>query len=645
MLDRVDVFIFFLSMTTFNNAKRTALAAASIAFFSGFSVQAIAQNTTLNSSTAQGSATKLAPVVVTATRSETRANEITSDVTVIDRKTIEQHKGRTFAELLTRAGGVQIANNGGRSSNTSIFVRGTETEQTLLLIDGVPYRDVAYGAPAWGNLSLASIDRIEILKGPASALYGSSAIGGVIQIFTRKGKKNGLQGFIETVLSDKNYHNISAGINGKANTVSYSVTLETEKDDSQSATNSRAGSNYNPDRDPYERLATNISLDWAFTDNWSLGFNGFQSDNESDYDSGKSKDRYNKRHSAGFSANLKGKLTPNWQSNLMYAKSRNKYQIYDRKKKTPNKRTYNNTTNIHDILWQNTHQWHTSDITWGLESIKESTEDKYYKNQNRQIDSVFAGINGKQGIHHWQANIRHDSNSDYGDVSTYFASYGINAAPNTLLHAAFGTSFKAPTLGELHGSFGPNPNLKPEKGRNWEIGAEYYAGAHTFGATYFDNKVNNLIEWFDHPSGDWWKGKYKNISNVKFKGVTLSYKGQFGSYSAFTNFDWLSAKNQKNKKQLARRAQRQLTAGVDYTDGIWNFGTSVLAVSERRDTYAPNEKLGGYGLMDAYVGYNFNRNWNVQLKLNNIGDKQYETAYGYNQPGRSAYLTLRYQGE
>lgn len=268
------------------------------------------------------------------------------------------------------------------------------------------------------------------------------------------------------------------------------------------------------------------------------------------------------------------------------------------------------------------------------EKVNSSTK---YDNTERTVHSNFIGVEGNAGRHSWQANFRHDRNQQYGNRDTYYLAYGIRPIEDLSTHISYGTSFKAPSFNQLYWPGFGDTNLKPQTGKNWEIGAEYYWGNHTLGANWYYNKINQLIT-----SGGGQQAT--NVDQAVMKGVSLSYRGQIGPWSGYTHLDIMDNKNLALKRRLNRTAKNMLKLGVDYDTKQWKAGTSILAISNRLD-HLHNIKLGGYGLWDAYVAYSINKQLSVQLNLNNIGDKQYETAYGYNQPGRSAYLTLRYQGE
>ena len=244
-------------MKTFSSPVRlAALPMALAAAFSSFAATSYAQS-------------QLKETVVTASRTQTRTDDLVSDVTVLDRAAIESSTGRTLTEVLTRSAGVQMTSNGGLGKNSSVFTRGTEARHTILLIDGVRYGSATSGAPSWDNIPLDMIERIELLKGPASALYGSEAVGGVVQVFMRKGVK-GFSPFASATVGSNAYAQLSAGLNGGDGALSYAIGVEKTQEKGFSATNSKAGTSYNADRDGFKQDAVNASVAYQINPDWKV---------------------------------------------------------------------------------------------------------------------------------------------------------------------------------------------------------------------------------------------------------------------------------------------------------------------------------------------------------------------------------------
>jgi vitamin B12 transporter len=570
---------------------------------------------------------ELAPIVITATRTESRADEVLSDVTVITREDIEKGTGRTVAELLARVAGVQMSSNGGLGKSSSIFIRGTESRHVLLLVDGVRVGSATTGTPNFDNIPLESIERIEVLKGPASALYGSDAIGGVIQVFTRQGRE-GFFPYASATVGSAGRREVSTGLSGGGKAVSYSLGVQTLREKGFSSTNSVASS-HNADRDGFSQDSVNAAADWRFAPSWKLDTRLFYADGVNNYDSGSgSYDTHADVQAQSYGMGLEGRLLSNWKSRLAYGGSDDKSTNYTGS--TPSRFD----THQDQWSWLNEIGTPLGLVLAGLERVEQhvSGTTAYTVNQ-RATDSVFAGLNGDAAGHSWQLNVRRDDNSQFGDATTGFAGYGYRLARDLRAHVSYGTSFKAPTFNNLYFPISGNATTQPEEGRNREAGLAYTPGTQAYQAVYFDNRIKGFIT--TQPA-------VANIPRVRIQGWTLSYNGQFDALDLRATLDLLDARNEVTGKKLRRRADEQLTLGADHRAGAWKYGATVLAASERYDNDANTVELPGYATLDLHVDYTLTPDWSVQARLNNLGDKEYQTADGYNQQGRAGYLTLRW---
>ena len=271
----------------------------------------------------------------------------------------------------------------------------------------------------------------------------------------------------------------------------------------------------------------------------------------------------------------------------------------------------------------------------GVESIKEAVSGtQAYAVRSRTTEAAFAGLQGEAAGHIWQANLRRDSNSQFGGATTGFASYGYQLTPNWRPHLAYGTSFKTPSFNTLYfvsPSFTGNPSTQPERGKNREFGLTWSQGAHEVKLTRFDNRIRGFITL---------QPAVTNVPRVRIEGWSLGWVAAAGAWRWNAQLELLEARNQLNRLKLVRRADEQLTVGVDHSTGAWTWGTSLLAQGRRFDNAANTVPLAGFATVDLYARYRIDPQWSVSLRLNNLADKVYETARGYNQPGRAAYVTL-----
>jgi len=578
--------------------------------------------------------TQLKEVVVTATRTETRADALTSDVVVIDAATIERSAGRTLSELLAREAGLQMAANGGLGKQSSVFVRGTESRHVLLLVDGVRLGSATSGAASFDNLPLEMIERIEVLKGPASALYGSDAVGGVVQVFTKKGFK-GFAPHASLTLGSEGHSRVAAGVRGGVDTVSYAVSVSRLREDGFSATNPGvAFGGHNADRDGFDQDSLNASLRWKFAPDWQTDVHLTHADGTNQYDNGPAP--FNVRSDVT-SRVLGWGLQRQWAPGVV---TRIKLSRSD--DQSTNFGSATSVTRFNTALAQQSlqHEWGTpvGTLLLGLERLKESVDStQAYALTGRSTTAAFVGLQGKAQGHLWQANVRRDDNSQFGVANTGFASYGYEFTPQWRAHGAYGTSFKVPSFNTLYyvsPSFKGNPTTQPERGKNRELGLAYSRGAHEVKLARFDNRVRGFITTAPVVA---------NIPQARMEGWSLGYEGAHAGWNWRANMEWLDARNVISGKKLARRADQQFTAGLDHTAGAWTWGASVLGASSRFDNATNTVRLSGFGTMDLHARYALATDWALKLRLNNVGDKTYETARGFNQPGRAAYLTLDWQ--
>jgi vitamin B12 transporter len=628
-----DIDLFVAPMKTSVSSSRASaparlrLACLPLSLLSVFGGSAFAQTAT--------TAPTLSETVVTATRTPTRADDLVSDTVVIDRAQIEQQASRTLPELLARVAGVQVTSNGGFGKQSNVFIRGTEARHTILLIDGVRYGSATSGTPAWDNIPVEMIDRIEIVKGPASALYGSDGVGGVVQIFTRKAKpgESAFSPRASTTLGSEGYKQVSAGFLGAEGPFTYSLDAQRTLVKGISATNSKVSfNNYNPDRDPFDQSAVNASFGYQLNPDWKLDAGILYSEGLNHYDDGLGRDTRGKVRTETAYVGARGAVTSNWTTQLRYGRSSDYTRAIVA---TPLNVPGLFETTQDQYLWQNDVATSIGTVVLGLERLEQKVNsDTRYSVMERDINSAFVGLNGNAGAHSWQFNARHDRNSQFGNNDTWFAGYGYRISPNWRANISHGTSFVAPSFNQLYFPNFGNAALQPEEGRNTDVGITWSQDGHSVKLVRYENKIRGFITNTTIPT---------NIPRARIEGWTLGYDGQFGALGLHASYDKLDPRNEVSNKLLPRRAQDQQTFAIDYAVGPWKFGGSALRVGGRFDDTGNTLQLAPYATVDLYAEYQVAKDWSVQARIANVGDVVYETAYGYNQPGRAGYLTLRWQ--
>lgn len=578
----------------------------------------------------------LPPTVVTATRIDTRSDELVSEVRVIERAAIEASTARTLPELLAREAGVQFSSNGGLGQFSSVFIRGTQARHTILLVDGVRLGSATAGTPVWETLPVEAIDRIEVLKGPASALYGADGVGGVVQVFTRA-PKPGFHPYASVAAGSYGHARAAAGASGGEGALRYSFGVQRSAERGFSSANPRAPfGSYQPDRDPFRQNAVNASLRYQLNRDWSADASLLYSDATGHFDDWQPVDSRSKLRASLTQAGFKGRVQPGWTTELRISESVDANHPIVAAYPDPFKTTQTQWT------WQNTVDTRAGIVLAGLEQRRQRvTTPVAYDVTQRTIDAGFVGLTGQAGNHSWQVNMRRDVNSQFGGSQTGFAGYGWRFAPGWRIHGSTGTTFVAPSFNDLYyppsaWDSGGNPNLRPERGRNRDVGLAWSQGVHTTKLVYFDNRIRDMIAW---GSGS----EPENIGRARIDGLTLGYEARIDRLSLRASLEDMRPRNLETGKALPRRSDTQATLGASWREGAWLFGTSVLHVGSRFDDTANTRALAAYTVIDLHATWQFARDLSLQAKLNNLTDRAYETTYGYNQPGRAVYVTLRWQ--
>lgn len=580
----------------------------------------------------------LDPVLVTATRQAMRVSEQLSDVTVIERKDIDVAGNSTLEEILSRQPGIEYASNGSFGSNSSLFIRGTNSSHVLLLVDGMRVGSATLGSVSWGRIPASQIERIEIVRGPTSSLYGSDAIGGVIQVFTRQGEGPfSLHGEIgggsfDTAAASGGFSGAQGGWRYALNAATYSTAGFNSKPSSTSA---------NKDRDGFVNNSLSGRLAYSFAKGHEAGISILHSDGENKYDgSGASTDWRNRNSVTSLNSFLKNAMTDSWTSTLNIGTSIDDSE--DLKNGVPNgyfrtdQRTYS---------WQNDLRTRFGNFLLGYERLEQEIDtSSVYTVRERTNNSFLAGWNLGYEAHRIQANLRRDDNSQFGEKTTGSLAYGYRFSRNWRANVGYGTAFKAPTFNDLYfpvtcypgfGCYGSNPKLLPEHSRSREATLHFESGQQHLSLTWYLNRVENLIVWTSTPN---------NVGNARLEGVTLAYEGVVAGFNTQASYDYLEAKDADTDQRLARRAKNRLAAAIGKTHGAWEWRVEQQISGDRVDyPYAqPAKKLGGYALTNLYGAYRVAKDWSVFARVNNLFDRDYVLADSYATPGVNAFVGIRY---
>ena len=583
---------------------------------------------------------------MTATRQAQRANELLADVSVISREEIEASGQSTLPELLARQPGIEFTQSGSAGSTSSLFIRGTNSEHTVVLIDGMRVNSATLGTTSLSRIPLSQIDRIEILRGPASALYGSDAIGGVVQIFTKQG--SGPAAFNgEVAYGSDNTKKLSAGVSGQSEGWKYSLQASYDDTDGFSNIKNKKNNSYNSDDDGFRDSSFSGNLAYRFNADHEVGLNTFTSDGRNYYDGGykasAAKDYRNDNSVSSYSLYSRNRIVPNWQSTVRLGRGIDDTAYYADGVETSNVRTEQD-----QFSWQNDIKLPFGTALLAAEWLRQDVDaSQDYDKTERTTKSLLAGWGASADAHRWQFNLRHDDISGTGSKTTGSAAYGYQISDALRAHASYGTAYKAPSMNDLYYPYVAyvgqgNPDLTPEFARNREIGLHYETAQHTASVTYFDNRIDDLIQWEETPAGSWFYVP-QNVASARITGWSLAYKGNFGPLSLHASIDLQDPRNTDTDNLLTRRARKHASVGADYMLGAWTFGGEVLSSGERYSDVTNTQRLGGYTLLNLTANYRIDKNLSLFARVNNVFDKQYELVHDFATPGVNALVGIRYQ--
>ena len=585
----------------------------------------------------------LQDMVVTATRTEQPLSDLVADVSIVDRETIEASGATGIADVLARLPGVEMARNGGPGSATSLYLRGAETRFTAVYIDGVRVDSQSTGGAQWEQIPLAQIERIEVLRGPAAAVYGSDAIGGVIQLFTRKGE-GAAAPYVGVGLGSQGTRKLEAGISGAAGAdkaLDYSLGLAHARSDGFDAKTSGA---HNPDRDGYRNTSGHARLGYQVNAQHKLDATLLASRLNSGYDASGYKpaspvdDRGQQRlRTTGL--NWAAQWTAAYSTRVSVTDAATRYET------TPS--PYRTETDLRGYLWQNEYRRGAHRFSAALERREDHLNNPALDawsttlDRSRSQDALALGYGYNAGGHTVQLNVRHDDDSEFGGKGTGSLAYGYAITPQWRATASVGTAFRAPTLYQRFSEYGV-ASLRPETSHNAELGLRYAQGRSSFSATVYRNRLSNLILFSGAGPCASTFGCYANVARAQYEGLTLAASHHWAGVQWHGSIDLQNPRDLANGKQLARRAKRHATLGADTQVAGWTLGAELQASGRRFDNAANTLVLGGYGLVNLYASTRLARDYTLLARIDNLGDKAYELARTYATPGRTLYVGLKW---
>ena len=600
---------------------------------------------------------ELDKIVVTATRTPTKTSNVISQTRVIDSEELQRYQGQTVTDILKNQPGINITQSGGMGTASNFYMRGFDSKQVLVLIDGIRYGSISLGSPSLNLLSADQIDRIEILYGASgSSIYGSDAMGGVIQIFTKGNSVE--QSNVSTTVGYGSNDHYQVGVTGqlKNDTSSLSLGVSRNKTDGFNAI-AKASSNstpndYNADDDGFKSTNASMALRHKFTNELSAGISGLYSDSTTEFDSAGTiiPNAYSDQKNGSANAYLQYQ-TPMTLTKLSYGQSIDKSTSHDNNSINYQEGSQFDTTQEQARLETSINAQPGIVIVgaeWLSQKLKASDVLDFsgfpapavqtpYDPDDRTVKSAFVGYQLSESYYDLQANYRIDDNSQYSKESTYNLGAAIRPLAGMRIGANYATGFRAPTFNDLYWPGFSNPNLKPERTENTEVFVEYANEAQTSRLTGYYTDAEDLIS------------NAANISEAKIKGLSLTSDWNINAFTFGLGYDYLDAKDKTTNsasynQQLAYRPKNSGMVYVGYQQPMFDVRLEAKHTDDR--VTAENNKLDSYTLFNLSGAVYINPNLRANLRVDNITDEDYTLAsqFGneYATEGASYFTSLTY---
>ena len=573
-------------------------------------------------------------ITVTASRTSLKVSETLAQVSVIDRDSIILAGFTSLSDILQRYAGTELRATGGPGQPIGIFMRGASAQHTLVLVDGQRIGASTNGAAALENLTPDMIDRIEVVRGPMSALYGSDAIGGVVHIFTRQSNVERREANL--VAGSYGTQALRAGFTVADEKTSLQIAASTGRIDAASASNRGAGIfTYHPDKDPYRRSHVELKLSHELWQGERLQISAWQSQGKTHYDAGAGSDPVNKQILSGLQLKSENRLAAYWRTQLSLGETRDDSQLsgtFAARFRTAQRQ----------YTWHNEFDTRVGRLIAGLERREEAVSGTTsFQRSERDTNSIYLGVNQKSGDQTLSFNSRLDQESQYGDRTTGSIAWGYQLWPDELLYFSYGQGFRAPTFNDLYFPGFGNPNLRPEKSESTEFGWRVTREAFRTNFAAFASRIADLIVFDPITSLP------QNTRRARITGW------EYAVDTAWLGIDWRTriARQHANDADtgLPLRGRAKLFGSIGasvqwHQNGIWQAGTDLTATGSRYDSTdaSPTSRLPGMTLWSAHLRYRWDKMWVLELVGHNLANRHYETARGYDGLGRQIQIQIRY---
>lgn len=581
-------------------------------------------------------ALKLPDVLISANRQVEARNDSSAANTVFTREDIDRLQPNSVTDLLRRVPGVQVSQTGGRGSLPGVYIRGTQSAQSLVLVDGQRIGSSTSGDSNLQHINIEQVERVEVLRGSRSVIYGSDAIGGVIQIFTRRGGEQGLQPRLHTGFGSNQSWEHNLGLSGGDERTRFN--LGASLDETAGINRTHESNPSDGDHDEYRNQSFSLSLSHALGDDIEIGANVLDNRGKSEFDSpfgAVQQQPYNEFDVSSVSSYIDARINEAWKTRVELGHSENREKTLD---KLSDERSVFNTYRD-SVTWQN-------DLTlnernslllggdWYEDRVNSSTA---YDEDSRWNRAAFIQHRFQADSFSTELGLRHDDNQQFGSQNTWSGTFTLPLNLDNEVLLTYSEGFRAPTFNDLYYPDFSNPDLKPETSKSYELQwRSQLTESSRLEASLYRTDLEDAIIFGSN-------SRPENVASARINGFEAALKQELFGWQSNLGVAIIDPRDRDTGHTLARRARRTLSLDLDRQFDRLGLGASWQAVSSSYDDLNNQQSLGGYALLGLRSSWELNREIRLQLKVDNLLDKGYSRAlysyqgnqFGYREEGRA----------
>ena len=583
-------------------------------------------------------ALKLPDVLISANRQIEARNDSSAANTVFTREDIDRLQPDSVADLLRRVPGVQVAQTGGRGSLPGVYIRGTQSAQSLVLVDGQRIGNSTSGDSNLQHINIEQVERVEVLRGSRSAIYGSDAIGGVIQIFTRRGDQQGLQPRLHMGFGSHQTWERSLGLSGGDERTRFN--LGTSLDETAGINRTRESYPSDGDHDEYRNKSLSLSLSHALTDDIEIGANLLDNRGKSAFDNpfgrfdpttfeSVQQQPYSEFDVSSVSSYLDARVNDLWKTRLEFGHSENREKTLD---KLSDERSVFNTYRD-SLTWQNDLKLNERNSLilggdWYEDRINSSTD---FNEDSRWNRAAFIQHRYQTDRFSTELGLRHDDNQQFGGQNSWSGTFTLPLNPDNEVLLSYSEGFRAPTFNDLYYPDFSNPDLKPETSKSYELQwRSQLTQDSRLEASLYRTDLEDAIIFGSN-------SRPQNVASARINGFEAALKQELFGWQSNLGVAIIDPRDRDTGHTLARRARRTLSLDLDRQFDRLGLGASWQAVSGSYDDLNNQQPLGGYALLGLRSSWELNHEIKLELKVDNLLDKDYSrvlyshegSQYGY----------------